>query len=105
MLRGNWLDAAVAACKRDPTHYPAVGSGRRLDAIFLNKTAASAWQSYRVMDCTGIPPHRAICADLLLGAVYLTHVQLKSPKRFPAAAFVPSDDDDKFFCQMLSLIL
>ena len=35
----------------------------------------------------------------MLEAVNLTHIQLKRPRRFPEAAFVPADDDDDLFAR------
>ena len=98
-VQGDWLDAAVAACRLDPTHFPANGLCRRLDAIFLSKVAAVTFHAYSVLDDTGIPSHRPVLVRLTLPAVHNVHTQLKRPRRFPPEALVPTPDTDQPFFQ------
>ena len=83
-LQGGWLDAALAASNFDPTHYPSHGNARRLDAVFLNKTAASAFSKYSILEDTGIPSHKPIRVVLQIPRFAALYNQLKRPRSFPA---------------------
>ena len=82
-LQGGWVDAALAASKLDPTHYPPHGQPRRLDVALLNKTAADAFNGYAVLDDTGLPSHRPAQVVLSTPRFATLHCQLNRPRKFP----------------------
>ena len=82
-LQGGWLDAALAASNFDPTHFPSHGNARRLDAAFLNKTAACAFSKYSILEDTGIPAHKPVRVVLQIPRFATLYNQLKRPRCFP----------------------
>ena len=76
---------------------PSHGTPRRLDAIFLNKTAAVCFHQYRVHDDSGIPSHHPIIAQIRLAALRALYAQLQKPKMLPSSAFIVTPDDDAIF--------
>ena len=97
VLRGGWLDCAAASNNLSSTHFPSHGTPRRLDAIFLNKTAAVCFHQYRVHDDSGIPSHHPIIAQIRLPALRALYAQLQKPKMLPSSAFTVTPDDDAIF--------
>ena len=83
-IRDGWTDAAVAAGQLGPTHYPTHGSPRRLDVVFLNKTAAVTFQQYRALDDCGLPGHLPVKVQLSLAALRTLYNQPIKPKDFTA---------------------
>ena len=100
-LRDGWTDCAVAAGNFNPTHYPPHGNPRRLDVVFLNKTAAVAFQQYDALDDRGLPNHLPIRIQLHVPAFRTLYNQLKRPQQFSPDHLkrLSSEDENRIFTE------